>query len=69
MTVLHTAVLLQKLLCGTRWKKPPVATEDDEEEPVFVPIIEKKIEVTHINVNCTDANGSTPLILASLNGK
>ena len=31
-------------------------------------MIEKKIEVTHINVNCTDENGSTPLILASLNG-
>jgi len=44
-----------------------MASEDDE-EPVYIPVIEKKIEVTHINVNCTNVNGSTPLILASLNG-
>lgn len=63
-------IKVERLLCGTRWKRPAVvAPEDDEEQqPVFVPIIEKKVEATNINVNCTDKNGSTPLILASLNG-
>ncbi|XP_065909173.1 uncharacterized protein [Dysidea avara] len=64
-------IKVEKLLGGTKWKKPQRITADDDEEqeePPFIPVIEKKIEVTHINVNCTDENGSTPLILASLNG-
>lgn len=34
-----------------------------------VPIVMHKQVTPHVDVNCTDEHGSTPIIIASLNGK
>ena len=49
--------------------------EDSEEEgggrerKGSLPIIMHKQTTSHVDVNCTDEHGSTPLIIAALNGK
>jgi ankyrin repeat protein len=60
---------LERLVSPFPRKKSSSSSDGSKYDVATLQNMNMKVQVQHIDVNCADKDGSTPLILAALNGR